>query len=341
MMKAAVVEKPGVLTVRDVPEPACGEYDAFCEVLFGAICTGTDTHIYDGVFPWLAPYPFILGHESIGRVLKVGSKVRMFRPGDLVTRIHTTPVGDCNVTWGGFAQRAIARDHWAMKHDGIDAAQWMPHRVNQLLPPDTDPAAATMIVTWRETFSYISRMGVGRGSTVLVVGSGGNAMAFVAHARNLGAANVTVVGSPGRATSARQIGATEYLDYQQPDWQDRLAALCPDGFDFVLDTLGRVGMLDTCLKFVKTGGSLALYGLDDFGKSTINPISARGTFRYFAGGYDESEVHEQVVAHMRAGRLDARHWLNLDHPYPLADINDAFAALRQRTQLKAVIRVHD
>ena len=49
-MKAAVVEKPGVLSVRDVPEPVRGPYDCLCEILYGATCTATDLHIIAGTF---------------------------------------------------------------------------------------------------------------------------------------------------------------------------------------------------------------------------------------------------------------------------------------------------
>jgi hypothetical protein len=42
---------------------------------------------------------------------------------------------------------------------------------------------------------------------------------------------------------------------------------------------------------------------------------------------------------MREGKLDARHWLNMDAPFALDDIEDAFAALRERRLIKALIRV--
>src|SRR5579859_5212605 len=85
-MRAAVVRGQGQLTLESVPEPTIGEYDALVEILACGVCTGTDTHILAGAFPYLAPYPFILGHESIGRVVARGPKVRYLHPGDLVLR---------------------------------------------------------------------------------------------------------------------------------------------------------------------------------------------------------------------------------------------------------------
>jgi len=75
-VKAAIVEEPNVLRVREVPVPEIDDYHALCETLYGATCSGTDLHIIKGRFPFGVDYPTILGHESTGRVIQVGAKVR-------------------------------------------------------------------------------------------------------------------------------------------------------------------------------------------------------------------------------------------------------------------------
>jgi hypothetical protein len=40
-----------------------------------------------------------------------------------------------------------------------------------------------------------------------------------------------------------------------------------------------------------------------------------------------------------AGRLDASVWLDLDNPYPLERINDALDAVRDRSVVKALVRI--
>jgi D-arabinose 1-dehydrogenase-like Zn-dependent alcohol dehydrogenase len=112
-MKAAVIETYGTITLRDLPTPVMGDYDALCELLYGATCIGTDTHLIEGHAPfchWVKP-PFILGHESVGRVVKVGRKVRHYRPGDLVTRVGAPGGNGINAGWGGFAELGLAKDH--------------------------------------------------------------------------------------------------------------------------------------------------------------------------------------------------------------------------------------
>ncbi len=338
-MKAAVIERDHLLAVKDVPAPEPGDYEALCEILWGATCTGTDLHLIDGSLPFRAPLPTILGHESIGRVVALGPKVRYLRPGDVVTRVGTTPVGPYSVSWGGFAEWGIARDYRAMQEDGLPEAAWRTARWNRVLPSWADPRAGTLVITWRETLSYLTRMGFAGGRTLLVIGSGGNGLAYAAHAHNLGAAAVAVVGAASREEHARRLGATHFFDYRAADLAEQVRAAFPAGFDFAIDALGRVGVADLALALLRPGGTLGIYGVDDYDRCTLLPTRARGSFTFYNGGYDEGETHEQVLLGLHNGLLDASVWLDLDRPYPLEEIGQAFEALRARRAVKALIRI--
>lgn len=78
----------------DVPEP--GPRDVLIKVKAAAIC-GTDIHIME----W-TPYaqarikpPMIFGHECSGEVVKVGSQVTSYQPGDLVAVETHIPCEEC------------------------------------------------------------------------------------------------------------------------------------------------------------------------------------------------------------------------------------------------------
>ena len=338
-MKAAVVEGPNRLVVRDLPVPEIGEYEALCEILYGAVCSGTDTHIVECNFPYLSPPPTVLGHESIARVVETGPKVRNLKPGDLVTRVGTTPVGDCTVTWGGFAEYGVATDWRACEADGLPRERWGGACVQHVLPPGTDPAAATMVITWRETCSYANRIGIPGARRVLVIGSGGNGLGYVAHAAHAGCEQVAVIGSAVREDNARRAGATDFFDYKSPGARDAAAEACAEGFDIAIDAVGRVGLADQALSLLRPGGTLGIYGIDDYGKFRLDPMRARGSFTFFNGSYAEGETHEEVVERFCAGKLDASIWLDLDHPFELERIADAIAATRARKVVKALIRI--
>ena len=168
IMKAAIIERPATLVVRDIHEPVVGDYDALCEILYGATCTGTDGHLIHGRFPWADQ----LSHRARPRERRPGDRAGTEgaqlsdrRPGDagrharLAARRVRRELGRLRRVLG------IARDHWAMQADGLPKRSGRGSRWNQVLPPHFDPAAATMLTTWRETLSYLTRMGLKAGDT--------------------------------------------------------------------------------------------------------------------------------------------------------------------------------
>jgi threonine dehydrogenase-like Zn-dependent dehydrogenase len=347
-MKAAIVERPGELVIREIPKPVIGDYDVLCDLLYGATCTGTDQHLIAGRFPWPVTYPTVLGHESVGQVIEMGSRVRHFRAGDLVSRVGVPPSaaepgspGAYSVNWGGFAEYGVARDHWAMRADEFHPSAWRPYRINQIIPPDIDPRAATMIITWRETLSYLNRMGVREDSAVLIVGSGGNGLAFASHAAAAGAGKIVLLGSPGRRAAVHAAGAHAHVDYRAPDVAKQLNDFCPDGFDTIIDAVGQAESANEVLPHLKPGGTLGIYGIDDYKTCVIQPQRARGSFTVYSGGYDEAETHHAVIERMREGRLDATIWLDLDDTFPLKDIHRAFDAVQERRYIKALVKLKD
>ena len=82
-MRAMVLDEPGgPLRPADVPEPAPGDTQVLISVSVCGLCR-TDLHVVDGDLtePKL---PLIPGHQIVGRVIEVGSKVTGYKPGDRV-----------------------------------------------------------------------------------------------------------------------------------------------------------------------------------------------------------------------------------------------------------------
>jgi alcohol dehydrogenase, propanol-preferring len=82
-MRAMVLEKSGrPLQFREVAVPAPGNDDVLIKVRACGVCR-TDLHVYDGELPH-PKLPLILGHEVIGTVAAVGSRVTEFREGERI-----------------------------------------------------------------------------------------------------------------------------------------------------------------------------------------------------------------------------------------------------------------
>ena len=341
-MKAAIVERPGELRVRDLSMPVPGPYDVLTEQLFGGICAATDRHLVAGELPIPGiAYPLILGHESIGRVVEKGAKVRHLNTGDLITRSGAPALDGCQPFWGGLAEFGIARDVRAMQEDGVPEAEWTAFTVNRTLPAGTDPAAATMMITWRETYSYISRLGIPAGARVLILGSGGNGFSFAVLANILGASRVAMVGSPHWRALAGHAGLADFVDYHDPDIAGGLRARGLEQVDVIIDAVGHTGGLEAVIPLLASGGAVGIYGIEDLGERMgyLKVLAASGVRVHGPGEYSEAEAHDDVVALLSADRLDAGLWFDYRAPTPLERIEDTFAAIAARTSLKAVVRL--
>lgn len=341
-MRAAVVERPGHLVIRTLADPVPGPYDVLTRQLYGGICAATDRHLVAGELPIPGiSYPLILGHEAIGEVVAAGPKVRNLKPGDLVTRTGAPATDGCAAYWGGFAELGLARDFAAMRDDGLPAAEWQPHMINRVLPPGTDAAAATMMITWRETLSYLTRLGPVSGKRLLVIGSGGNGFSFLVLARALGAAAVAMLGNPAWASHAAAAGAAAFADYRDPAALAGLRAAAPAGFDLLVDAVGHTGGIEAALPLLAPGAAIGLYGIEALGErmAALQAIAQQGHRVHGPGEYAEGEAHDQAVALLQAGALDARIWFDPASPFPLDRIGDALAAVASRQSLKAVVRI--
>ena len=114
MMKAFIVDRYGSkdgVRAGDMPDPELREDDVLVQIHAAGVNL-LDAKIRDGEFKRFLPYrfPLILGNEVAGVVVRVGSRVRRFEPGD---EVYARPDDD---RIGAFAECiAIQEDAVAKK----------------------------------------------------------------------------------------------------------------------------------------------------------------------------------------------------------------------------------
>ena len=81
--------------VRDVPDPKIlNEHDAIVRISSTAIC-GSDLHLYNGLVPTMQKGD-IMGHEFMGEVVEIGSRVERLSVGDRVVVPFPISCGVCS-----------------------------------------------------------------------------------------------------------------------------------------------------------------------------------------------------------------------------------------------------
>ena len=93
-MKALTWHGKGDIRCESVPDPKIEQpRDAIIKVTACAIC-GSDLHLFDGVIPSMHSGD-VVGHETMGEVVELGSEVTNLRKGDRVVIPFTIACGQC------------------------------------------------------------------------------------------------------------------------------------------------------------------------------------------------------------------------------------------------------
>ncbi|PKA43649.1 NADP-dependent oxidoreductase (plasmid) [Rhizobium sullae] len=232
-MKAFVVDKynkKGILRLAEMPEPELQDHDVLVEVHAAGVNL-LDSKIRTGEFKLILPYrrPFILGHDVAGMVVRVGSNVRKFKPGD---EVYARP-RDGRI--GTFAQSiAINEADVALKPQNLSMEE----------------AASIPLVGLTAWQTLVERAKLKKGQKVFIqAGSGGVGTLAIQLAKQLGA-TVATTASAASADLVKGLGADVVVDYRKDDFENVLS-----GYDVVLNSQD-TRTLEKSLNVLKPGGKL-------------------------------------------------------------------------------------
>ena len=336
-MKAAIVRQIGSVAIEDIPEPVPNEYQALCQVLCWATCNSTDYRVVHGTMGWDTPLPLVLGHETVGRVIAVGAKVRSYKVGDVLLRVTAvypgTRMGEYGSALGSFTEIGLATDTEAMKADGLDVSGLViTHFLHQRVPAGMDAADASMIINLRESLSWVRALGV-EGKSVLIIGDGPVGLGFVQSASVCGAASVILVGHhDGRLELGRPVGATHTINSRHNDMLTAAKNLTGgQGVDVLVDCIGDQKVAAQALSIVKPNGKVALYGSPKIPPTGPKPEDPRiQSIRT-----DEAGAHEETLQLVAAGRVNPKRFYSERLRYD--QIGEAIGRIASRQALAKIV----
>lgn len=312
-MRQAVMPKPGIVEIRDVPEPVPGPGEVLLRVRRIGIC-GSDIHVYHGVQPFTS-YPVVQGHEFSAVVEAAGQGLGGIARGTKVTALPQVLCGRCkpclrgdyhicdNLRVQGFQAPGCAQDLFVT-------------RAEKIVPlPDTftfeqgafvEPAAVAV--------HAVLRAGKVQGRNAVVLGGGtiGNLVAQVARAS--GAEVLITDIEEFRLDVARRCGLEKVSNARRESLADAVGrTFGGDGFDLAFECVGVQDTISEAVANIGKGGAILVVGVFpsrpcvDLATLNVSELSLVGTQMY------KYEDYIGAVDLIASGRivtepLDSRHF---------------------------------
>ena len=232
-MKAFIIDRYGKTEagrIAEMPEPEVRDDDVLIQIHAASI-NPLDSKIKNGEFKLILPYrlPLILGNDVAGTVMRVGARVRNFKPGDAV---YARPDDERIGTFAEFI--AVKESSLALKPTNLSMVE----------------AASLPLVSLTAWQTLVETAKLEKGQKVLIhAGSGGVGTIAIQLAKHLGAFVATTT-STANIAWMKALGADVVIDYKQQDFATVLR-----GYDVVLNSLGS-DELNQSLQVLKPGGHL-------------------------------------------------------------------------------------
>ncbi|MED6113553.1 8-hydroxygeraniol dehydrogenase [Stylosanthes scabra] len=262
----AARDTSGFLSPFNFSRRKTGEKDVALKVLYCAICH-SDLHMLKNEWG-NAIYPMVPGHEVVGVVTEVGSKVEKYKVGDKVgigclvescrscqncvedlenycpTNVMTYGAKyiDGTITYGGYSDSMVVDEHFVI-------------RIPQGLPLDV---AAPLLCAGITVYSPLRYFGLDKpGLHLGVVGLGGLGHVAVKFAKAFSAKVTVISTSPNKKDEAIKIlGADSFLSSRD---QDQMQAAM-ESMDGIIDTVSAVHPIVSLIGLLKSHGKLVMVG---------------------------------------------------------------------------------
>lgn len=278
--RAVVLTGPGSLELRSFPIPKIGQDEGLLRVELVGVC-GSDPGIFSGRSTrGPRPYPIILGHEIVGRVVEMGRAARArlgLEPGDRVVLEYAFGCGSCdmcvsgsytlceaNFTYGSMISCKEPPHLFGGYSDYVYIhPRAMVHKVGDEIPPEVGVLICAVL---GNAIRWLRQMGgVSIGDAIVIIGPGQQGLAGVAMAREAGAEPVIVVGTSrdaARLAMALEFGAHLSINAEQEDPVEEVARVTGGKMaKVVMDVSGSPAGARLALALAGKKGTVVLPGI--------------------------------------------------------------------------------
>lgn len=321
-----------------VKEPQDGE--VLIEMQSVGIC-GSDVHYWKRgcIGDFVVRDPMILGHESSGKVIKVGPNVKKLKEGDRVTIEPGVPCRRCDFCRAGRYNLCADVVFLATPPVHGSIARYHTHAADFCfkLPDHVTYEEGAFCEPLSVGVHACRRAGVTIGSKVLITGAGPIGLVSMLAAKAMGADEIIMTDiSQSRLDFAKKMGATHVLladNDSQKTAQNVVETL--GSMPYVsIECSGAESSIQTTFYATISGGVVVLVGLGQplaslpIVNAAVREIDIRGVFRY-------ANCYPAALSLIASGRIDVKPLIT--HRYTINESVQAFEMAESGQAIKVMI----
>ena len=331
----------GRFGLLDKPKPELKDSrDAIVRVTLGSICT-SDLHIKHGSVPRAVP-GITVGHEMVGVVEQVGSRVTSVKPGDRVTVNVETFCGECFFCQHGYVNNCTdVNGGWALgcRIDGGQAeyvrVPYADRGLNRI-PDSVSDEQALFVGDVLATGFWAARISeISGDDTVLVIGAGPTGICTLL---------CVMLKKPKRIIVCEK--SSERIRFIREHYPDVLVTEpeeCKEfvlrnsdhgGADVVLEVAGAGDTFRLAWECARSNAGVTVVALYDNPQILPLPDMYGKNLTFKTGGVDGCDCAE-ILRLIEAGKIDTTPLIT--HRFPLTKIEEAYRVFENR--LDGVIKV--
>ncbi|KAG8160527.1 hypothetical protein KVR01_010063 [Diaporthe batatas] len=337
-MKALQYSKPENFSIVEVPLPELRDDDVLVKVKACGVC-GTDLHIHEGEF--IAKFPLIPGHETVGVVAAVGKNVKKFQLGDRVAADNSELCGHCFYCQRG---EPLLCENWSGHGTTLPGgfAEYCAYPQHQIFKfHNMSDVEATLIEPASCACHGLDKIRPRLGSSVLMFGAGPTGLMLAQLLRQNGGCSVTIAAPGGlKMDLAKSLDAADhYVELSRTDPSAQFDALKknnPYGFDVVVEATGSVKLLEDAINYVRRGGTLVVYGVyASSARVSWPPAKIFGDEIRILGSFSETFMFPATIEYLDSGKIKTKGIVN--KTFKLEQFQEALDSIKNKSAIKAAI----
>jgi 2-desacetyl-2-hydroxyethyl bacteriochlorophyllide A dehydrogenase len=256
-MKALVLQKPGQVTIQEVPEPVVSDQQILLKVRIVGFC-GSDLNSFRGLNPMVS-FPRILGHEVCATIVQADNDSELAIGTDVAVSPYTS-CGQCASCRRGRPNSCQFNQTLGVQRDGA-LTEFIVVPREKLYPARLTKKELCLVEPLTVGFHAVARGRVAAGDAVAILGCGGVGLGAIAASGSRGATTICVDLDDEKLELARAAGGVHTINARRESLHHRLQEMTEGrGPDVVIEAIGTPATFRSAVEEVAFTGRVVYIG---------------------------------------------------------------------------------